>query len=318
MFLKQRLRCLGSVSTRSWEIHLRPIAVALVNHAQSVSLGEFGEQPRNEPFLILAWAMLIATGPDRRLELTEEILLSDAMSLVRRRNLTITDVRNRLPLYDSKHYGRSSILYIIVGTNQDGHVVTYPGTARIAKNRINTHRYRINAVKSGKKSKAKQIALYTLLAQDGWTHPFHTLGIFRSNAQKDVMYIIETMFIILFNALKLDFAPLNNFMCGRTVDMVRSMEPADFLAPIGVGIRCNLCLPVKNELTAKINDVAAVCHYCKRLNMPGLWRVIQTPGIAAQLIFVCMTYSKNPFRRSVDAAHVLRRTISDRAWAHHH
>lgn len=86
------------------------------------------------------------------------------------------------------------------------------------------HEYAFKCARNGDKKKGYE-AVHRLFAEPNWTYSYHVVGIFKTNAQKVLMDIVESELIILFDALNFKIHGNDGFMITRTEDVVQYHEP---------------------------------------------------------------------------------------------
>lgn len=108
----------------------------------------------------------------------------------------------------------------------------------------------------------------------------------------------------------------DGFMNARTVSLVKSVEPKDFLAPIDAEvepIRCDHCLPIRHLSRVGLRAGHNTCNYCDSLGKTISWTISQTRG-NIQEDYVWWKCDYKPQRQSDDPALVVKRITSDRLW----
>ena len=193
-----------------WDLHLRPIAVTLVDAIKkSVRI----PLPKDRPLKDLLVhpeqrAALKQISVKNTLDLLHDVLLPDALRLMGRCGVDVLDIRNGTQVYDPKLPGNVNSLtaaaYLLVGTHADGRWLVYPGSSLMAGVRLRNHHNKINLCKRTNHKPKKNSGvqhIHRVLADDGWDHTLHIIATFTKD-QYDQMPLVETILMLLFKSQK--------------------------------------------------------------------------------------------------------------------
>ncbi len=230
----------------------------------------------------------------------EHITPDDVVCVLGKTEITPDSLRNGLPRAstDMTEWG----IYLIVGHHIDGTWALYVGSSTQMGIRIGQHALDVRIVRTRKGNVLGQQYCHKILGGNGWSVTYHKLAVFEKATSTIWLHTIETIFIILFNAISPEAkSNQHNEACAQLYDRLvqnalpivsttnkdkncqASPPPIDagegcqsLDPPINTIIGLNRALPIKQGFRSNHSKLKIKCEQCQAENTTGRWYCYDT------------------------------------------